>query len=483
MSIRAGTNPWAIELASDEHFIYAARRHWAWLLYRCSVALVLALLAAGLAIFRSLGGRLFALDVALERELDVPNILLLGGAFILGAGWLIARRRAPKERFVQGALVAGAAVLLALFLFRYTGGRVFYISPLGSPGLDLLNRVLIGFVLFMFAVCAYMGLDWTDDALVLTNRRIVHDHRVLLQRHVQEQVALENIQNVQSFKRTYPAYWFNYGTLVVQAASVGRRLTFPMARDPDAMQKLAVAELNRTRGAASEDQYRTMVEKQVYKAQVLKPKLPVSLRTRHVPKLLNWVLYDNPEIDDEQATIVWRPHWLRTLLETSPALVSLVAGILLLIFSIRASLLVGALAVVVGTLIFLGCSFWAIWRYLDSREDELILTPNMVVDREKKPFGPETRRTATLSAVQNVQYKTTLLGTILGYGEISIQTAGSSANLSFEYLPNPQEAARTIYDYIREYQKGERERSLSDALLLLQFFHEAQVQRGEFDDS
>ena len=72
---------------------------------------------------------------------------------------------------------------------------------------------------------------------------------------------------------------------------------------------------------------------------------------------------------------------------------------------------------------------------------------------------------------------------MIGYGTIDVRTAGSGSGIKFHHIPDARQVIATIYDYINEIKKGDRERALKDTLMLLQMFHAEQVDRGEFDDN
>jgi hypothetical protein len=472
MSLNPIRNTFDLELAEGEEIIHVSRHHWSHWLLVATVPIGLALLAGLLIWFRVRGGYLFAPRAALPGFNDSPNILLLLAA-ALGFLWLRSRRREPKRKSLRLGLMLLAGLLLALVWFRYNGGRVFAFDLFESPGMDTLNRLALGFIGLMLLACVYLWVDWRDDALVLTNRRVLHDHRVLFQRHVQEQIMLEHIEKSQGKATTYSGYWLDYGTVMVQSSGAGRRIVFPMADNPKAMGDKIGDQTRRIQGTRATPGYEGLVKRHVLRHEgVAPPPPPITLRAFHRAKILGWLFYENPEVNEDSGVITWRPHWVVALGELVAPLLLLLLAMALVVVALSARYLNSFWVALAGGFMAVACLAWAAYRYSDTREDELVLTRESITDREKKPFGPETRRSADLRAIQNVNYNTSLIGRLLGYGTVVVQTAGKDARLEFEYIPNPRGAVGQIYDYLRAAREGERARALNDAIALMRYFHE-----------
>jgi hypothetical protein len=473
MSLNPIRNTFDLELAEGEQILHVSRHHWSRWLIVAALPLALALLAGLLIWFRVRGGYFFAPRAALPGFNDSVNILLLIGAAALAFGWLWSRRRAPKRGRWRLVLLLLAGLLLALAWFRFSGGRVFAFNQFASPGMDLVNRVALAFIGFMVLVCVYLWADWRDDALVLTSRRVVHDHRALFQRHVQEQVLLEHAATPKGKPTTYSGYWLDYGTIMVESSGLGRRIIFPMAEKPEVMTQMIDAQRRRVQNERSTPGYEGLVKRHVLRHEgALPPPPPIALRAFHRPRVLGWLFYENPEINEDTGVITWRPHWVIAFGELVAPMLLLLLGIVLIVITLSAGFFNAFWVVLTGAALAIICLAWALYRYMDTREDELVLTTQNIVDREKTPFGPELRRSADLRAIQNVNYTTSLIGRLLGYGTVIVQTAGKDARLEFEYIPNPRGAVGQIYDYRGRFLAGERERSLNDAIALLRFFHE-----------
>jgi len=82
---------------------------------------------------------------------------------------------------------------------------------------------------------------------------------------------------------------------------------------------------------------------------------------------------------------------------------------------------------------FLG---WLIWEYVDWKNDIFQVTPDEILDIDKKPLGTEERRAAQLENILSTQYKRIgLAGYLLNFGTVYITVGG--AQLAFEDVLDP----------------------------------------------
>jgi hypothetical protein len=99
---------------------------------------------------------------------------------------------------------------------------------------------------------------------------------------------------------------------------------------------------------------------------------------------------------------------------------------------------------------------------------------------DKKPFGPENRRRAPLSSIQDITFNVTFIENLLGYGDVVIQTGGAGGGtFTFYHVPNPRGVQATLNDYLTDFRKREKKRQLRDTVALLREYHTAQLAHGE----
>jgi uncharacterized membrane protein YdbT with pleckstrin-like domain len=79
---------------------------------------------------------------------------------------------------------------------------------------------------------------------------------------------------------------------------------------------------------------------------------------------------------------------------------------------------------------------WATWTWLVWRAASLTVTDQRVIFEEGLLI--RTSKVIPLDRVQDVSTRQNIVGRVLGYGDLEVDTAGSIANDVFTYLPSPE---------------------------------------------
>lgn len=478
----------SIELSNEEKIVHVTGRHYIVLLSRLVIPLLALLLTGGLAIYRALGGGFLVTETGAVQGFDFVNIALACAMVLLIIAWVALWVRGKKTARARLVLLFAIFALGLLGYYRYNGGRVFFIDPSIFPdqGFDPINIVLIMLALGSAGGIFFTVYDWLNDELIVTNQRVVYDNdqviipRILEQR-VQQQIFLEDIQDVAAATKTYPQHLLGYGTIEVKSARFNGNIVFDSAKNPMAMQAAIMGQVKALRKSISEQNYGRLVGERVYglKAPDTRPK--VLTRASQGWRWLRKVVPANPEINEETGQFIWRPHWLFLL----RALLAPFAFLALALFVIALGTNLAAAGPLWPTLaslfVLLIWLAWTAWEVEDYRNDKYILTPDKVIDIEKKPFGPEDRREAGLGQVNNVSSQTTYISNFLGYGDVILSTAGGGGSFTFYKVPRPGEVVGTITEYNVRAKQIDKNRSLNDTLELLKSYHEAQLQRDEIN--
>ncbi len=475
-----------LELDEGEEQLYIIRRHWLLLLRDAIVPLVIAIGAGAMAFYRAIGGAFLSSATGAGGDFDTFSIALLAIVAVLIFFWQRSDSKKSKNKSkyfeAEWLYLIGAGMLLLLIWFRYQGGQLLYIDPLNARPADLINTLLIILAFLMILYVLYVAIDWRDNALILTNARVVYDDEQFLVRHIQQQILISDIQQVSRRQNTYPAVLFGYGTIIVQAFSQ-RRIEFTFATDAREMELRIMAEVNKARQRQAPNLLRTMLESKVYNVsqspQPIKTYLHVEGESRG--GLVRWLFPLNPEINEKNGTIIWRPsstYIAIQLLRPVGTLLAITAGV---IISAQIGLLPGPWMLGIWLIAVLICSAWIFWLREELVNDAYILTRASIIDVDKKPFGPEDRRSAGLDRVQNVAFDISFIESILGYGTVKVQTGGSG-DFSFNHVPEPRMVQATINDYLTDFKRSAQERALQDAVALLKEYHGLQLDRGELFD-
>lgn len=476
----------AIDLGEGEVILHVTGRHWILLLVRLIIPLLGIALFGGMALYRAAGGGFLVTDTFDPPGFDLLNIVLAGVVLMLMMVWLVLWVRRSKDRRPQYALLAVGALLVGLIYYRFSGGRLFYIDPslFVDQSFDILNIALITLAVVALFFVFFNFYDWLNDELVLTNKRVVYDNDQvfipkLIERRVQEQIFIEDVQNVVANTKTYPQHWLNYGTVIVKSARFGGELQFDACDKPKDMQAKIMDQVKAYKKQYGEQDYERMIEARVYNNKPPAAKRRIELSRSSGWALISWLVPDNPEVEEDKETITWRAHWfflVRALI--GPLIFGLVGLIVVASIVGRVEGWVALGTAFVWLLVFLG---YFLWEAEDYRNDLYILTPNNVVDIEKKPFGPEDRREASLGAINNVSFETTFISNLLGYGDVVLETAGGGGKFTFDNVPNPRDVVAQINTYYVEFKRQEKEKALNDTLDLLRHYHAAQQRHNEIN--
>ena len=99
-------------------------------------------------------------------------------------------------------------------------------------------------------------------------------------------------------------------------------------------------------------------------------------------------------------------------------------------------------------------ALWWIYQYIDWRNDIFQVTPDEILDIDKKPFGSETRRAAPLENILSTESERVgLAGYLLNFGTVYITVGG--ANLDFEDVLDPT-AVQADIDRRREARAAQK---------------------------
>ena len=140
---------------------------------------------------------------------------------------------------------------------------------------------------------------------------------------------------------------------------------------------------------------------------------------------------------DETILLIIRQHWIRLLL---PFFVWLAAAILLI-----------WLANTTDFIITLVTALYPMYEYLNWKNNLWCVTNLRVVD-ESGFFGRYSKE-SPLDKINNVEYDQSIIGRILGYGNVDIQTAAEFGETTYELIHHPKLLKDTITHAQEEYKK------------------------------
>jgi CRP-like cAMP-binding protein len=166
-------------------------------------------------------------------------------------------------------------------------------------------------------------------------------------------------------------------------------------------------------------------------------------------------------VEGEHRVAVYRRHWLVLLR-------GMVGPAVVLTATLGLATLVAPLApspsvVLVLALIAVGAPLLgAVWAFFDYRYDTLIVTNRRVIHIERTPFIDTRRTEAPLARVQDVHVvRPGLTARLMGFGHITIQTAGTRGAIRFTTVPNPRSVRETVFEQVELAQEQARRERLA----------------------
>ncbi len=399
--------------------------------------------------------RLLAADPSIERALQMrPDVA--------------ERRRYPRFPWLEEgelplkvlrkhpfAFLDRAILSVITFLLLVVVGGVFLIVGAGKGAFRIAGWMLVMGSAVPLVSILYFYIDWRNDIYVLTNRRVVHRERVgaLLIRENFSSAPLQAIQNVQVSQIGPTGRILKFGDLVIETAGAAGHVVFRDIPDPWSVQRAILEQQARARSLVR-IQEREAIRRAVRhhflfegeEAGGTPPAAPPSARRG----CFWWVRYViPPSWQREGATVTWRRHWI-TLLGAVwvPALVIAGTSLIAVLMARLAPQLSPTVALLYALAMFFSLP-WFLWKFEDWQNDFLQVTSTRIVQVDRLPlFLREQRREANLEQVTNVRFEQGILGKILRYGDVFVETAAPAGTFHFQKVSRPQEVQREIFAHI-----------------------------------
>jgi len=173
--------------------------------------------------------------------------------------------------------------------------------------------------------------------------------------------------------------------------------------------------------------------------------------------------------DNEKVILFLRRHWFIFLLNILIVIVSLLGLVLVFVFltllssDFSQSDYYGLLlfAESIGTL-FIWNLFFILW--IDFYLDAWIVTNERIINIDQKGFFNRDISELKLTKIQDVTSEIVgVIPTVLGYGNIYVQTAAEIERFTFFQIPNPNEVKNIIVQ-LQEKERHQEEREMGQAI-------------------
>ncbi len=355
---------------------------------------------------------------------------------------------ARKHEVMLARALSGPILGLALPLFLF--GYFFLTRSFFAIFAGGVLSVIVG----LWAL--WNWIDWGNDYYILTNQRVIWLERVVGVYDSRQEAPLSTVLSV-GVETDQAGRLLDYGSVIVRTFT--GKIPFSHVPRPYEAAHLIEEQWTRTKRAASQTEKEAMrnVLRQkmglTVETKIEEEREKASLQTtptfyrRSMLKVIgsNWF---NLRLEDS-GTITYRKHWFvlwKQIWQPSVLIVLLLIGIVmrivhialtpgLVLLDFNRSIPIDTELLVLPVLLVPVIGWW-IYQYVDWRNDIFQVTPDQIVDIDKKPLGTEERRAAPLENILSTESERLgLTGYLFNYGNVYITVGGT--HLDFEDVLDP----------------------------------------------
>lgn len=367
----------------------------------------------------------------------------------LGAGeviYFIARRHPALLILALVGPLLSLFVPGILFLWSFISGAI---TPVALGIISSIAIVLWGI---------WNAIDWSNDYYIITNQRVIWLEKVIGLYDSRQEAPLSSILSVSVATDGVNYTFFDYGTVTVRTF-VGK-IEFTHISYPNEAAGMIREQWERTKESSARVQQEAMktairakLGLTVHTQAQEDEQAPVKIENARLPKqsLLRIVLANLFKLRvEDSGTITYHKHWF-VLLQQAWKPLLIVSALFGLMISRLVALATSAADVLVRRtpeglvfdtimvslpIIMLPFLGWLIWEYIDWKNDIFQVTPDEILDIDKRPFGTEERHATQLENILSIQYKRVgLAGYLLNFGTVYITVGGTQ--LAFEDVLDP----------------------------------------------
>ena len=321
---------------------------------------------------------------------------------------------------------------------------------------------------YAIPLTAWIVLDYSNDYHIVTNRRIIHQEKIVFIKERRFSAPIEQIQEV-SIERDLLAKFLRYGNLVISTAATEGKLVFDYHPRPTEAHDIIIKEMTRLKKFGLSEQQEA-IQKQLQERLHLgleerldERALMEPVRVRKIKQPRNVPFIRLLGLQEEPGNrLVWRRHWFGLILTIFPAFVATFISIFFLV-AFSTDLIfpnwpqnVRTALIVLSAIAFFINLFWLWWQWEDWENDRYIVSDLLIERISKKPLWfDEQRISLNIERVQNVDFRRpNPLAYLFDFGDVNIQTAAQEGMVTFEFVPAPDEVQFEIFHRIRDYEEN-----------------------------
>jgi hypothetical protein len=392
---------------------------------------------------------------------------------------LVAQRH-PISMLIEIAVTAflvslTLTILMAFFTFL-RDVRVVTILSAGTAGVV----TLIGLTASIWSF-----FEWRNDYFFVTNLRVVWRERILFRSSSRQEVPLRRIQSLNVLTPNVFARMINVGVLSIRTFNSEMRLTD--VNHPERMKKMIDSFLYKYQRKSIRSEHaaiRRTIRRQLGYNQpddspIDQPTEDATLRVQE--KRQRFTIFKTRVV--EEGSITYRKHWWIFFKRAWKPSILL---ILTLVASFGFTITILSALGVIGLFLVYSLTFivfiWWLYQYADWRNDIYRVTQDRIIDRDKKPLGKESFRSAPINNIQSVGHEIpNTIGLILNVGNVKINVGEEI--LTFDGVHNPalvhQDISRRMEELAAETDRQRSQQEHARMAAWLEIYHDET--RGDFD--
>jgi hypothetical protein len=352
---------------------------------------------------------------------------------------------------------------------------------MGALNSFLIVLWLIGLGLSLIGLMAiiYAWVEWRNDFFFVTNMRVVWRERILFRSTSRSETPLRTIQSLNIKTGSFIARSVGVGDLIVR--TFNSELYMTDVHSPERMKELIEGFILRSKRRSKRTELAairmTIRDRLGIEGDAIAPEEPETVPPVPGKKYSRFAVFKTRIV--EGRTITYRKHWSiffrnsllpNILFIASLVGISFLSGYLILRGINNGGLILGLTGL--ATFIFF---MWWLYEYEDWRNDLYRLTPDTIIDRDKKPFGKESFRSAPIKNIQSLGHEVpNLLGLILNVGDVMINVGDET--FTFEGVHDPavvhQDISHRMEQLILQEADARRQEEYENMATWLEIYHE-----------
>ncbi|MEA5077380.1 MAG: cyclic nucleotide-binding domain-containing protein [Anaerolineaceae bacterium] len=344
--------------------------------------------------------------------------------------------------------------LAVLALAGFTALLYFsFVAKFGNILWLVLAFLALGFGLF---VTAWSALEWSNDYFILTKDRVLMQRMLIGMFDSRQETPMTAVLST-GLERSFLGRLIGFGTVTARAYTGD--LALPNLPDPDLV--FAILEYRRKTMSkemrrAEQEGMESMLQNRLRSSdqRVTQP-LPTHRTAEVTVNYYSGDFFDllakffNLRIEKD-GSVIYRTHWWMLMKKTflpTLFLIGIIVLVVLRLLDVFTFYAAGVyLLAIAGAVVGWG---WWFYRYLDWFNDVYIISPDQLMDVNRKPLGHEEKRSAPVKNIQTVEYERKgLIALLLNYGTVGIKIGNEL--FTFDNVYNPSAVQIEIFNRFRE---------------------------------